>query len=74
MGWLKHSGDLGLTQHALNAIARVLPQGDARFDRPHTSRFGVQTTRVVDALIAAAMAHSAAADVVEPAQLSVAFG
>lgn len=74
MGWLKHSGDLGLTKHALNAIARVLPQGDARFDRPHASRFGVQTTRVIDALIAAAMVHAAAATLPPESELMVAFG
>lgn len=73
MGWLKHSGDMGLTQHALNAIARVLPQGDARFDRPHASRFGVQTTRVIDALIASAMVHSAVSDLVETPEFSFAF-
>lgn len=60
MGWLKHSGDPGLTQHALNAIARILPMGDPRFDRPHPSRFGVQTVRVIDALVAAAMVHATA--------------
>lgn len=73
MGWLKHSGDMGLTRHALNAVARVLPQGDARFDRPHDSRFGVQTVRVVDALIAAAMVHAVAATLEEPVEFSVAF-
>lgn len=58
-GWLKHSGDPGLTRHAMNAIARILPQGDARFDRPHKSRLGgQQDRRVVDALTAAAMANS----------------
>jgi hypothetical protein len=29
-GWLHHTGRQGLTSHALNAIARVLPFGDAR--------------------------------------------
>lgn len=73
MGWLKHSGDPGLTAHALNAVARVLPQGDARFDRPHASRFGVQATRVIDALVAAAMVHAAAAMIDVVPELSVAF-
>jgi phage terminase large subunit-like protein len=60
-GWLKHSGDRGLTQHALNAIARVLPQGDARFERPAQNRISQeQDRRVIDALIAAAMVHSVA--------------
>lgn len=61
-GWLKHSGDVGLTQHALNAIARVLPYGDARFDRPSQSRnASEQDRRVIDALTAASMVHSLAA-------------
>jgi hypothetical protein len=60
MGWLKHSGDAGLTQHALNAITRILPQGDPRFERPHPSRFGIQAVRVIDALVAAAMVHATA--------------
>ncbi len=60
-GWLKHAGDAGLTKHALNAIARVLPFGDARFDRPSQSRLGQeQERRVVDALTAAAMVHAQA--------------
>lgn len=60
-GWLKHSGDRDLTQHALNAIARVLPFGDARFDRPSQSRTGPeQERRVIDALTAAAMVHATA--------------
>lgn len=60
-GWLHHIGDPSLTRHVLNAVARVLPQGDARFDRPHQSRKGQeQDMRVIDALTAAAMAHSLA--------------
>jgi phage terminase large subunit-like protein len=66
-GWLKHAGDAGLTQHALNAIAKVLPFGDARFDRPSQSRLGQeQERRVIDALTAAAMVHSVAAAVPAP--------
>jgi hypothetical protein len=73
-GWLFHSGDPGLTRHALNAVARVLPHGDARFDRVSSTRQGGdQETRVIDALSAAAMVHSAAAMVTEPAELFVAF-
>lgn len=60
LGWLKHSGDPGLTQHALNAIARMLPFGDARFDRPVAGRMFDQERRVIDALTAASMAHSQA--------------
>jgi phage terminase large subunit-like protein len=60
-GWLHHTGDAALTQHALNAIARVLPFGDARFDRPHQSRLGPeQERRVIDALTAASMVHATA--------------
>jgi len=70
-GWLKHSNDPGLTTHALNAIARILPFGDARFDRPHQSRLGPeQERRVIDALIAAAMAHSFAAARPDPVFVS----
>jgi phage terminase large subunit-like protein len=58
-GWLKHTGGLDLTRHALNAVARVLPRGDARFDRPSTTRSGgEQELRVIDALQAAAMVHT----------------
>jgi phage terminase large subunit-like protein len=60
-GWLKHSGDPGLTSHILNAIARVLPYGDARFDRPsQTRKSSEQDRRVIDALSAAAGVHSEA--------------
>ena len=54
---LKHSGDQGLRAHALNAIARKLPGGDYRFDRPVASRHSprAQDRRVIDALTAAAM-------------------
>ncbi len=61
-GWLKHSGDRALTRHVLNAVARVLPFGDARFDRPsQTRQGGEQERRVIDALTAAAMVHAVAA-------------
>jgi len=60
-GWLRHAGDPGLTQHALNAEAKVLPFGDARFDRPsQTRQGGDQDRRVIDALIAAAMVNAQA--------------
>lgn len=66
-GWLKHPGDPDFTQHALNAIARVLPYGDARFDRPsQTRQGGDQDRRVIDALTAAAMVHALAAVPAEP--------
>ena len=60
-GWLHHTGDAALTSHALNAIARVLPQGDARFDRSSQTRQSAdQDRRVIDALTAAAMVHAQA--------------
>jgi phage terminase large subunit-like protein len=62
-GWLHHAGDKALTQHALNAIARLLPNGGARFDRPAPSsgkRTSDQDQRVIDALVAASMAHTTA--------------
>lgn len=67
--WLWHAGDPGLTRHVLNAIAKVLPQGETRFERPHQSRGvgasrtanpSLQQARVIDALTAAAMVHSTA--------------
>jgi Phage Terminase len=63
LGWLRHSGDTGLTSHALNAIAQLLPSGGARFVRPVSSQrrsTSMQDQRVIDALIAAAMVHCVA--------------
>jgi hypothetical protein len=58
-GWLHHTGDPGLTSHALNAVARILPFGDARFDRPSQTRMSAeQERRVIDALTAASMVHT----------------
>ena len=63
LGRLKHAGDPGLTQHALNAIAKVLPLGDVRFDRPASGRDTPdQERRVIDALTAAYMVHSQSCD------------
>jgi phage terminase large subunit-like protein len=62
-GWLHHSGDAGLTAHAMNAIARVNRLGATVFDRPAPSRTtssSEQDRRVVDALDAAAMVHAQA--------------
>lgn len=60
-GWLHHSGDAELTKHALNAVSRMLPGGDVRFERPSTTREGGdQERRVIDALVAAAMGHTSA--------------
>jgi phage terminase large subunit-like protein len=58
-GWLRHSGDAGLRQHAFNAVAKVLPDGGAKFARPSDARNpSGQRHRVIDALVAAAMVHS----------------
>lgn len=66
-GWLFHSGDAEFSKHALNAIARVLPRGDARFDRPsQTRKSSEQDRRVIDALTAAAMVHAQASVKPEP--------
>ncbi len=60
-GWLHHTGDPKLTRHVLNAVAKVKTEG-TRFDRPSQTREGGnQDMRVIDALIAAAMVHNAAA-------------
>jgi hypothetical protein len=59
--WLRHPNDPEFNRHVLNAIARLLPQGDARFDRPSSTRQGGDNdSRVIDALTAAAMVHSVA--------------
>jgi hypothetical protein len=62
-GWLRHCGDDGLTRHALNAGAQVLPGGDVRFTRIKQSRTvssAEQRRRSIDALVAAAMVHTSA--------------
>jgi phage terminase large subunit-like protein len=59
---LYHSGDDGLSRHALNAVAKVLPGGDVKFARPKEARVvSQQRARVIDALVAAAMVYSTAA-------------
>ena len=61
-GWLKHDGDVEFTRHVLNAVSRILPLGDAKFERPSQTRMGGdQDRRVIDALTAAAMVHAVAA-------------
>ena len=58
---LHHTGDPGLTRHVLNAVAKLLPGGDTKFDRPkETRRSGEQPRLVVDGLTAASMVHSEA--------------
>lgn len=60
-GWVRHPGDPQFSEHVLNAVARLLPDGRARFDRPSQSRSGsAQRRRVIDALIAAAMVNRSA--------------
>jgi phage terminase large subunit-like protein len=60
-GWLRHPGDDEFTEHVLNAVAKVFPDGRARFDRPSSSRAQAgQRRRVIDALIAAAMVNRSA--------------
>ena len=56
-GTLKHTGCPDLRSHVLHAVARRLPGGDHRFDRPSTVRQNAraQDRRVIDALTAAAM-------------------
>ncbi len=62
-GELWHSGDPELTGHVMNAVVKILPLGDGRFDRPNDGRDSPdQERRVIDALTAAAMANSAAVD------------
>jgi phage terminase large subunit-like protein len=61
-GWILHPRDPELTRHVLNAIARLLPGGQTRFDRPSSSRSAaLQDRRVWDALTAASMVNSVAA-------------
>lgn len=69
-GWLRHTGHAGLKSHVMNAVAKQLPGGDIVFDRPNESRRAAgQPRRVIDALVAAAMAHTAAvADLEDPGQ------
>ena len=69
-GRLHHTGGPGLRAHVLNAIARRLPGGDRRFDRPSTTRSNVkaQDRRVIDALTAASMAVAWAERNQEPQQ------
>ena len=58
-GWIRHSGDVGLRRHALNAVTKLLPGGGAKFGRSSETRIGGdQDARVIDALVAAAMVHS----------------
>ncbi len=64
LGWLKHCGDPGLTRHVLNAIAKTMPGGQTKFERPFRGQLAAdqQKLRVIDALVAAAMAHTVAVE------------
>jgi hypothetical protein len=76
-GWLHHSGDPGLTRHALNAVVRTTPSGDGRFDRPAEARINSeQERRVIDALSAASMVHGVAAGIpdAEPEEFFLMMG
>lgn len=65
-GWISHPKDPEFTEHVLNAIAKVMPDGRTRFDRPSTSRAqSGQRRRVIDGLVALAMVHRSACSVVE---------
>lgn len=59
-GWLWHTDDQEFSRHVLNAVAKLLPGGQTRFDRPLKARSGEQDRRVWDALTAACMVHSVA--------------
>lgn len=55
-GSIRHSADAGLTEHAMNAVAKPLGSGKYKFDRKSSSRDPKQQERrVIDALAAAAM-------------------
>lgn len=59
--WLWHSGDEGLRRHVMNAVTKLLPNGDAKFERSSSSRERVDQDRlVIDALKAASMVHATA--------------
>jgi hypothetical protein len=55
--WLMHAGDVDLTEHALNAIAHMMPSGKHRFERPNRTQVKGRRIQPIDALIAAAMVN-----------------
>jgi phage terminase large subunit-like protein len=62
---IRHNGDRVFRRHVLNAIARRGEADRHRFDRPTASRntrAGRQDRRVIDALTAATMVHTATCD------------
>jgi len=70
LGWLHHVPDLELKRHVLNAVARMLQENKARFERPASNRtLGRRADpnvehrrRVIDGLVAAAMVNSVAGE------------
>jgi phage terminase large subunit-like protein len=51
--------DGNFARHAGNAVARMLPLGDSKFERPKEGRLGrEQSRRVIDLLVAGAMVNS----------------
>jgi phage terminase large subunit-like protein len=74
-GTLKHTGDPGLRRHVMHAVARTLPGGRRRFDRPSQSRAKRrQDERVIDALSAAGMVNTYAAETHRDTEPMVAWG
>jgi phage terminase large subunit-like protein len=74
-GTLRHTGDPGLRRHVMHAIARTLPGGRRRFDRPSQSRAKRrQDERVIDALTAAGMVNTFALDTHRDIEPMVAWG
>lgn len=62
-GWLFHEGGAEMTSHVMNAVARQLPKGDTRFERPVSNRANAkeQERRVIDALTASGFVVTAEA-------------
>lgn len=64
LGWHVYPDHAEFKQHAMNAVARLLPGDQTRFDRPagarNTRTKTTQDRRVWDALTAASMVHSVA--------------
>jgi phage terminase large subunit-like protein len=60
---IRHPQHLEFTEHVLNAVAKTLSDGSARFDRPSSSRAQAgQRRRVIDALTAAGIVLSLVVD------------
>jgi phage terminase large subunit-like protein len=73
-GTLRHTGDPGLRQHVMNAIARSMPGDKKRFDRPSQSRARRrQVVRVIDGLTAAAMVNQYASSFTDAGEPLIAW-